>query len=124
VKQSLQHCAQLAAVVVVVIGCYQVLYAFIPAILFSAVACSASWPVYLRVRNAVGGRSALAALLMTLLSIILVIGPSTLLAVSLADVPGAFLLATVTFFLSMIPIGPPLVWGAAALWLFFQGSIG
>ena len=42
-KQSLQHCAQLAAVVVVVIGCYQVLYAFIPAILFSAVACSASW---------------------------------------------------------------------------------
>jgi predicted PurR-regulated permease PerM len=271
VKQSLQHYAQLAAVVVVVIGCYQVLYPFIPAILFSAVACSASWPVYRRVRDAVGGRSALAALLMTLLFVILVIGPSTLLAVSLADnvttvveavkelldrgplmppawlkeipligepldgywhrlaasreevatllkslieparnilvgagkavgasllqlllavfvgfffyrdgealmravrkileklagdlgeellatidktvtgvvngifgtalaqaavaligfliagVPGAFLLATMTFFLSLIPLGPPLVWGGAAFWLFSQGSIG
>lgn len=270
-KQSLQQYAQLAAVVVVVIGCYQVLYPFIPAILFSAVACSASWPVYVRVRNAVGGRSALAALLMTLLLIVLVIGPSTLLAVSLADnvttvveavkalldrgplmppawlkeipligepldgywhrlaasreevvallkslieparnflvgagkavgasllqlllavfigfffyrdgealvrairkilerlagdlgeellstidrtvtgvvngifgtalaqaavaligfliagVPGPFLLATLTFFLSMIPIGPPLVWGSAAVWLFYEGSIG
>ncbi|OGA83612.1 MAG: AI-2E family transporter [Betaproteobacteria bacterium RIFCSPLOWO2_12_FULL_66_14] len=42
----------------------------------------------------------------------------------LAGVPGAMLLAAVTFFLSMIPIGPPLVWGGAAYWLYEQGEIG
>jgi predicted PurR-regulated permease PerM len=270
-RQTLQHYAQLAAVVVVVIGCFQILYPFIPAILFSAVACSSSWPLYARVRRALGGRSALAALLMTLILLVLVIGPSTALAISLADdvtalvqsikelldrgplmppawlkaiplvgepldgywhrlaasreelvallrsliepaknflvgtgkaigasllqmalatficfffyrdgdalvqaarrildrlagalgeqllvtidhtvtgvvhgifgtalaqalvavigfviagVPGAMALGTATFFLSMVPVGPPLVWGGATVWLFYQGSIG
>ena len=84
-KRDLQRYAQLAAVVVVVIGCYQVLAPFIPAILFSAVACSASWPVYVRLRKSLRGRSGWAALLMTLLLIVLVIGPTIMLAVSLAD---------------------------------------
>ena len=42
----------------------------------------------------------------------------------LAGVPGAMLLAAITFFLSMIPIGPPLVWGSAAFWLYDQGETG
>ena len=29
-----------------------------------------------------------------------------------------------TFFLSMIPIGPPLIWGAATIWLFNHGDTG
>jgi predicted PurR-regulated permease PerM len=29
-----------------------------------------------------------------------------------------------TFFLSVVPVGPPLVWIPAALWLFHQGSTG
>jgi predicted PurR-regulated permease PerM len=270
VEQRLQQYAQLAAVVLVVIVCYRVLHPFIPAILFSAVVCSSSWPLYLRLRTALRGRSSLAALAMTLLLIVLVIGPSALLAASLVDnvstmaerakgaldaginlpawlkelpliggpleeywkalstsreeaaglfkglldparnlligagksigqgilqlflaaficfffyrdgeqlvqttrkvlqklagklgnellqttyntvvgvvhgmfgtalaqavvavigfliagVPGAFLLGTATFFLSLLPIGPPLVWGAATIWLFSQGSIG
>lgn len=270
-KQSLQHYAQLAAVVIVVVGCYEVLSPFIPAILFSAVACSSSWPMYVRLRRAMGGRPAWAAFLMTTLWILLIIGPITALAVVLADdvaaavrslkesldrgplmppawlsqipligepldgywrrvavnrdevtgllrnlfepaknfllgtgatvgtsllqmvlaafigfffyrdgealaqaalqilrklagelgdglletidhtvagvvhgifgtalaqasvavigfliasVPGALALGTATFFLSMIPVGPPLVWGGAAIWLFHQGSIG
>ena len=270
-KQSLQHYAQLAAVIVVAIACFQVLQPFIPAILFAAVACSSSWPTYVRLRKSMGERPTWAALVMTLLLVVLVIGPSTVLALSIADdvtavveavrelldrgpllppawlqgipligepldgywhrlaasreevaallrsliepaknivvgagkaigtsllqmvfatfivfffyrdgdslvraierileklagdlgeellvtvdqtvagvvhgvfgtalaqagvaligllvagVPGAFALATATFFLSMIPIGPPLVWGGAAVWLFYQGSIG
>ncbi len=270
-KPNLQHYAQLAAVVIVVIGCYQVLYPFIPAILFSAVACSASWPLFQRLRRGLGGRSTWAALLMTVLLVVLVIGPTILLAISLADdvtvlvdkvrllldggpleppiwlksiplvgqpldgywhqlagsreelvallknladpaknvvvvaakavgasvlqmvlatfigfffyrdgdllvrgtrkileklagdlgdellttidntvtgvvhgifgtalaqaavavvgfliagVPGALLLGMATFFLSMIPVGPPLVWGGATIWLFYQGSVG
>ncbi|BBO22057.1 MAG: AI-2E family transporter [Rhodocyclaceae bacterium] len=42
----------------------------------------------------------------------------------IAGVPGAMLLAAATFFLSMIPVGPPLIWGGAAFWLYDQGQTG
>jgi len=42
----------------------------------------------------------------------------------IAGVPGALLLAAATFFLSMVPIGPPLIWGGAAFWLYQQGASG
>jgi predicted PurR-regulated permease PerM len=42
----------------------------------------------------------------------------------IAGVPGAALLALMTFFLSVVPVGPPLVWLPAALWLFHQGATG
>lgn len=83
--QRLHQYVQLAAVVIVVVGCYLVLGPCIPAILFSAVVCSATWPMYVRLRRSLGGRSGLAALAMTLLLILVVIGPSVMLAVSLAD---------------------------------------
>jgi predicted PurR-regulated permease PerM len=41
-----------------------------------------------------------------------------------AGAPVPLLLAAATFFLSMIPVGPPLVWGGAAIWLFNQGEDG
>lgn len=42
----------------------------------------------------------------------------------LAGVPAAPLLGLLTFFLSPVPIGPPLVWAPAAFWLFSQGQTG
>jgi predicted PurR-regulated permease PerM len=39
----------------------------------------------------------------------------------IAGVPGAGVLGLLTFFLSVVPVGPPLVWLPAALWLFHQG---
>lgn len=42
----------------------------------------------------------------------------------IAQVPAALLLGLLTFFLSLVPFGPPLVWGGAALWLFSQGEMG
>ncbi|HTS52509.1 MAG TPA: AI-2E family transporter [Burkholderiales bacterium] len=42
----------------------------------------------------------------------------------IAGVPGAALLALLTFFLSVVPMGPPLIWLPAAIWLFQQGSSG
>jgi predicted PurR-regulated permease PerM len=42
----------------------------------------------------------------------------------IAGVPAAGLLALLTFFLSVVPVGPPLVWVPASLWLFQQGSSG
>lgn len=42
----------------------------------------------------------------------------------IAGVPAAVLLGFATFFLSMVPIGPPLIWGGAAAWLYGQGETG
>lgn len=42
----------------------------------------------------------------------------------LAGVPGALLLGAVTVVLSLIPVGPPLVWGGAAVWLYLQEAHG
>jgi len=41
-----------------------------------------------------------------------------------AGVPGAILLSIATFFLSLIPFGPPLAWGTAAFLLYSQGETG
>lgn len=42
----------------------------------------------------------------------------------IAGIGAAPLLGLVTFFLSPIPIGPPLVWIPAGLWLLYNGSVG
>ncbi len=42
----------------------------------------------------------------------------------IAGVPGAFLLGALTFVLSLIPLGPPLIWGGATAWLYFKGETG
>ena len=105
----LNQYAQLVAVVIIVVGCYLVLHPFIPALLFAAVVCSATWPLYVRTRNTLWGRPALAALAMTLLLIVLVIGPAVLLAVNLADNVTA-LADTGKAMLDGGPIKPP-AWG-------------
>jgi len=43
---------------------------------------------------------------------------------ALAGVPAALLLGFATGILALLPIGPPLIWGGAAIWLFFQGEVG
>lgn len=42
----------------------------------------------------------------------------------IAGVPGAITLGVAVFVLSVVPIGPPLIWGPAAVWLYYQGNIG
>lgn len=42
----------------------------------------------------------------------------------IAGVPGVFVLGMATFFLSVIPMGPALLWLPAALWLGSNGSTG
>src|SRR5579862_9563825 len=43
---------------------------------------------------------------------------------AIAGVPGAFLLGALTFILSLVPMGPVLIWGGAAAWLHFHGEDG
>ena len=42
----------------------------------------------------------------------------------IAGVPQALLLGFLTFMLSFLPLGPPLVWGSVALWFLAQGNYG
>ncbi len=42
----------------------------------------------------------------------------------IAGIPGAPLLGLATFFLSVLPVGPPLIWAPTALWLLYNDSIG
>ena len=43
---------------------------------------------------------------------------------TIAGVPAVPLLAVLTFATSLVPVGPPIIWAGAAIWLFAQGSIG
>ena len=43
---------------------------------------------------------------------------------SIAGLSAALLLGVVTCLFSLIPIGPPIIWGGAAIWLFYQGDVG
>jgi predicted PurR-regulated permease PerM len=41
-----------------------------------------------------------------------------------AGIPFPVLLGLATFFMSLIPAGPPFVWLPATVWLFYQGKVG
>lgn len=43
---------------------------------------------------------------------------------AIAGVPAALLLGVASAILSVVPVGPPLIWGSAAIWLFYQGTVG
>lgn len=43
---------------------------------------------------------------------------------TIAGVPSPMLLGLFTFFLSFVPVGPPIVWIGASIWLFAQPQIG
>lgn len=51
-------------------------------------------------------------------------GAAATLGFFIAGVPGPFLLGLLVCMLSVVPVGPPLVWVPAALWLLNQGEIG
>jgi predicted PurR-regulated permease PerM len=43
---------------------------------------------------------------------------------SIAGVPAVPLLSVLVFVTSLLPFGPPLIWGGASIWLFGQGETG
>ncbi|UVW29506.1 AI-2E family transporter [Massilia sp. H6] len=43
---------------------------------------------------------------------------------AIAGVPAVPLLSVLIFVSSLIPVGPPIIWGGAAIWLFLQGETG
>jgi predicted PurR-regulated permease PerM len=84
-RSQLEKYAQIAGVVVLVVGCFYVVSPFVASVLFAAVVCATTWPLFLRLRRRVGERPVVAALLMTLLLALVVIVPVALLAIALTD---------------------------------------
>lgn len=82
--------AQLAAVIILVAGCFLVLRPFMTAMLFAAVVCVSTWPLYLWLLRKLKNRQNLAALAMTLSLMLVVILPLALVAYNLADNVTAF----------------------------------
>ena len=82
--------AQLAAVTILVVGCFLVLRPFMTAMLFAGVVCISTWPLYLWLLQKLKNRENLAALTMTLSLILVVILPLALVAYNLADNVTAF----------------------------------
>lgn len=81
----MEFLAQLAATLILVVGCYVVLRPFLTAILFATVVCITSWPLYFWLLRRLKGRRNLAALMMTLSQVLMVILPLALVAYNLAD---------------------------------------
>ncbi|HLB14477.1 MAG TPA: AI-2E family transporter [Burkholderiales bacterium] len=84
-RSRIEQLAQIAAVAILVVGCYVVLQPFLPATLFAASVAACTWPLYVWIRRKVGGRSTLAASLMTLLLVLIGLIPFVLLVGSLVD---------------------------------------
>lgn len=80
---------RIAIVTFLILGCFLVLQPFMAAILFSAVVCIFSWPLYQRIWLRLGQRDTLAALVMTLLLLVALIVPMASLAANLADAAAA-----------------------------------
>jgi predicted PurR-regulated permease PerM len=103
VEKRFEYLAQLAAVFIMVAGCFLVLRPFLAAILLALVVCVSTWPLYLGLLRSMKGRQNIAALTMTLSLALAVILPLALVAYNLAD--------NVTAFYNMIrqaiEAGPP-----------------
>jgi predicted PurR-regulated permease PerM len=67
------------------LGCLFVVLPFVSAMLWAAVLCCSSWPLYTRVLGLVHGRRSLAALLMTLGMMLIVLLPFVIVGTTLAD---------------------------------------
>src|SRR6185295_1849971 len=68
-----------------VLGCLVILLPFVTALLLAIILTYSTWPLYVRLRKAVRGRSTLAAGLMMLAACVILIAPFVFVAMSLAD---------------------------------------
>ncbi|MDP3677954.1 MAG: AI-2E family transporter [Methylotenera sp.] len=98
--------SRIALIALLIIGCIFVLYPFMAAVLFAAVICVFTWPLYQRVWRQFGRRDTLAAITMTLLLLIALILPMAYLAANLADSATILLDEAQTTMRNLQPIAP------------------
>ncbi|SNB65440.1 Predicted PurR-regulated permease PerM [Arboricoccus pini] len=128
----------IVAVALLVVGCFMVLQPFLSALLWGAILAYSTWPIYQTVKRRLGGRSTLAASLMTLLLAMAFVLPIVVVGSSAVDGVNRLLDIFRTIFANGIPpapiwlngvpiIGPPIVeaWqeislNASELWTLLQ----
>ena len=89
-EKRYEYVAQLAAVFILVGGCFLVLRPFLTAILLAVVVCVSTWPLYLKLLRGMKGHQNIAACTMTLSLAFVVILPVALVAITLGDNVTAF----------------------------------
>jgi predicted PurR-regulated permease PerM len=90
-EKRIEQIFQVAAIVILVVGCFMVLRPFLAAILSASILCFSTWPVYEWFERRLGGRGWAAALVMTSLFVLIVVMPLVVVAVTYADeVPHLF----------------------------------
>ena len=75
----------LAVLAMLIIGCYFVLQPFLTAILWAAILCTTTWPLYLRLHARCHGRDALAAFVMVVVLGLLMLAPFAIVGATIAD---------------------------------------
>ncbi|MES1988674.1 MAG: AI-2E family transporter, partial [Pseudomonadota bacterium] len=77
--------SRIALITLLAIGCIYVLQPFMAAVLFAAIFCLFTWPLYHRLWLRLGKRDTWAAIIMTIMLLIALILPMAYLAMNLAD---------------------------------------
>jgi predicted PurR-regulated permease PerM len=67
------------------VGCFLVLSPFLTAIIWALILCATLWPLFLRLRDRLKGRSGIAAMLVVLLMTVTVLAPFVIVGMTIAD---------------------------------------
>ncbi len=84
-KQEIERFAGLALIGAVVVGCGLILRSFASAIIWAAILCFATWPVYELLLKGLRGRHTLAAALMTVALVLVLLTPFLVVGLSFTD---------------------------------------
>ncbi len=103
---NLNQITRISLIALLIIGCASVLRPFMAAILFAAIICLFTWPLYHRVWQSLGKRDTLAAIVMTLLLLISLILPMAYLAANLAESAAMLLNEMEKVFHNLQPLAP------------------
>lgn len=85
VSHRVERIAEIVGLALVVIGCFVVLRPFVSALLWSAILCFSTWPLYRWLEGRLKGRRTLAAAIMTLLISLVLIVPLVIAGATLAE---------------------------------------
>ncbi len=84
-ENRIEQIVEITALVFLAIGCFIVLHPFVSALLWAAILCFSTWPVYSRLEHILRGKRTLAATLMTLLIAMIIVVPIVVLGASLVE---------------------------------------
>jgi predicted PurR-regulated permease PerM len=84
-RQSVELAIGLAVLAIIALGAFLVLQPFLPSIICAAVLSYATWPLFARLKDALGGREAAAAAIMIVAATLVLVAPVAILAWSMTD---------------------------------------